>query len=190
MDIKVTLVAVVLLAGALSACTTTREVIQAVPDGIDIKQAQSSQTTDTKVRWGGDVVKVSNFNDHTLIEIIYRPLDSSSAPRTTGQSDGRFLARINQFIDPENAKPGRRITVRGVLGDWRTDKIGEFDYQYPLVSVEEYKIWPKQKPRPPRYRDPYWGYPYWYDPFWGYPFYPGWPHSDFINLRMHHRYYR
>ena len=181
---------VLMFAVILSACTSTREVIPPAPDGISIKQAQISQITGPNVRWGGEVVKVSNFSDHTLIEIVSRPLTSTSAPRTTGQSDGRFVARINQFIDPENAKPGRQITVRGVLRDWRTDKIGEFDYPYPLVSVEEYKIWPKQKPRTPRYRDPYWGYPYWYDPFWGHPFYPGWPHSDFINLRMHHWYYR
>ena len=174
------------LASALSACSTTKAVIPAVPDSPSIEQAKTDKQTDVLVRWGGEVVKLSNFSDYTLVEVLARSLDKASAPRLSDQSGGRFIARINQFLDPENLKAGRRITVRGTLSDWQSSQIGEYQYQYPLVMVDEFKIWPEQRYRPrPRHYDPYWPHPMWDHPY----FYRPWPHSDYMSLHYNYWYH-
>ena len=45
------------------------------------------------VRWGGAIASVENRRDETWIEIVERPLN-------TDKSAGRFLARVDGFLDP------------------------------------------------------------------------------------------
>ncbi len=179
------LIPLILLGNLLAGCSTTQEVIKAVPGSPSIQQAQHNSLLGVTVRWGGEVVQVSNFQDHTLVEVISRKLDSSSRPKRSDHSNGRFLARINQFIDPENLKPGREITLRGALVEWQAQLIGNHLYRYPLIATEEYKIWPQRPVYPDYDRYRY----YWYDPFWDYPYPPhhrGWIHPDYFDLHYHH----
>ena len=48
----------------------------------------------SEVRWGGVSSKVENKSDHTWIEIVRQNLQDNGRPRSSGKSDGRFIARF------------------------------------------------------------------------------------------------
>lgn len=162
---------------AVSACTTSSAIRTPVVDSPTVEQARNNRETLKLIRWGGTIVSVENKADHTLIEIVDRPLTRFGTPKISNKSNGRFLAKSHQFIDPENARAEQSITVSGTLTEYKTGMIGEYEYVYPVVEINEYKIWPQSN------RQYHGGYnnPYWYDPYWG-P-YPYWYHGHYFRYR-------
>lgn len=136
-----------------------------------------------RVRWGGTIANTENKKDETWLEIVERDLDRSGRPYGSDRSGGRFLARLPGFLEPTVYAQGRLITVSGVLEPNVTRRIGEHDYTFAVVNVQEHYLWPKQQPR--RYADP--GPPPWwyYDPWfplgwsWGLHYYPHHHHHFF-----------
>lgn len=62
----------------------------------------------------------------------------------------------------------REITVVGELVRTEILKIGEYDYEYPVIEVENYYLWPPRAERVDM-RPPY----YWpYHPYYGWPYHP------------------
>jgi outer membrane lipoprotein len=145
--------------------------IREVPAGnIPLEQALKNpeQRRGTAVRWGGAISSVENRRDETWIEIVERPLDGGGQPRDTDKSAGRFLARVQGFLDPAIFAPKRLVTVAGALEGVSTRTIGEHLYTYPVVRADSTYLWPV----PPKTEQPYYYPPYWYDPWypWGYPY--------------------
>lgn len=125
------------------------------------------------VRWGGSIASVMNQSDgSTLLEIVSRPLYSGGRPIHDDRSEGRFLAVLDGFLDPEIVTAGRDVTVLGKLAGRKPGKIGESDYVFPVVYIQDYRIWKPVVTLPPRH------FPYWthYPPF-GHadPFRRDWP---------------
>jgi outer membrane lipoprotein len=118
------------------------------------------------VRWGGTITTLENQANETWIEIIGRELDRSGEPRGTDRSSGRFFAIVDGFLDPALYSEGRELTVAGVVDGETTRKIGDYDYTFPLVRVDDYLLWPLRA-EPDMYDYP----PYWYYDPWG-PWYP------------------
>lgn len=120
------------------------------------------------VRWGGAIASIENRRDETWIEIVERPLDTNGQPRDTDQSAGRFLARVQGFLDPAIFAPKRLVTAAGTLDGNSTRTIGEHPYTYPVVRADSIYLWPV----PPKTGRAYYYPPYWYDPWypWGYPY--------------------
>jgi outer membrane lipoprotein len=120
------------------------------------------------VRWGGAIASIENRRDETWIEIVERPLDADGQPRDTDQSAGRFLARVQGFLDPAIFAPKRLVTAAGKLDGNSTRTIGEHPYTYPVVHTDSIYLWPV----PVRTEYLYYYPPYWYDPWypWGYPY--------------------
>lgn len=115
-----------------------------------------------EVRWGGVISRVENRADETWIEIVRYQLSDSGRPRSSGDSDGRFIASFRDFIDPVVYEVGRPLTVVGKIADRTTRNIGDYDYLFAVVAVEGSFLWKKQSDL--RYT-PY-PYYYWhYDPF-------------------------
>ncbi len=91
----------------------------------------------------GDILKTQNTQQQTSIEILQKPQDRFEAPLITDQTDGRFIARCDQYLDPAVYDQGRQITVAGkVLGSY-AGQVGEADYLYPLISCAEIHLWPR-----------------------------------------------
>ena len=129
----------------------------------------------TEVRWGGVISKVENKADRTWVEIVRRELRDDGRPFTGGKSDGRFIASFEKFADPLVYEEGRPLTVVGTIEAKTSRPIGEYDYQFPVVTVEGSFLWKKHLPAPAAaYPPPYW----YYDPW----FYHPWPY-------YHHRHY-
>jgi len=122
---------------------------------------------DTRVRWGGEIAKVENQRAETWLEIVEHPLQRSGRPRDVSNSEGRFIARITGFLDPAIYDAGRQVTVIGTLTDKIQRTIGEYPYQFPVVTVENYQLWEERRdPEVIYYHDPFWSPWYWPRPYY------------------------
>lgn len=159
----------------LSACSSSipsqiRDAPQNAPVLAEAQQRNDELIGQT-VRWGGNIQRIENRQDNSRLEIIAFPLGSDGRPLDTDQTQGRFIADINHFIEPEVYTEGRQITVYGRLQGTEHHAIGEFTYNYPVVRVEHYYLWPIKQVIDHRddWRYEPWPYPYYYP---GYPWYP------------------
>jgi outer membrane lipoprotein len=161
-----------LLAGCASQ--VPRAVSEPPPRNLSVAEVRAKQgPIGAQVRWGGTIAKVENYKTETWIEVVERPLDNDGRPQQLDQSGGRFLARVDGFLDPAIYAPGRQITVAGLLQENTTRQIGDYTYTFPVVKVISFYLWPplsKQVYHDPWY-DPW--YP-WHDPFYD-PWYPYFP---------------
>ena len=163
-----------LLSVILYGCTTSTAIRTPVIDSITLDQAREIKQTGKLVRWGGIVVGIKNKSDHSIIEIVEKPLTRHGVPKITKKTGGRFLARSDEFLEPEDIKPGRYITVSGQVNNYQTGQIGDYEYEYPVVEMNEYKLWPVNN-----YRNHYrYNSFYHHDPFYG--------HYRFRHRRHHH----
>lgn len=166
----------------LTACASDlpREISEqpAVKLGVNDARDNIDRMRGTKVRWGGSIASVENHAAETWMEIVELPLNRYGRPIETDRSGGRFIARIDGFLDPHVYTSGRQITVAGTLEKTVAHAIGDYPYTFPLIKADAYHLWPPEAAVPPYYYDPYW-----YDPWypWGYP--PPYPY-------YHPRWYR
>lgn len=140
------------------------------PDQVRNNQDQANGAS---VRWGGIIVEVINNETETWLEILALPLSDSSKPVSDRQnSQGRFIAKTEQFLDPEIYQKGLRITFIGLVSSTLEGKVGERPYVYPVLNVQSHYLWPKRSYYPRRYISPGFWY-YGFHPYWrfGYPFY-------------------
>jgi len=115
---------------------------------------------------GGVIIGAKNLKEGTLIEVLQKPADRRGRPRDVDQSDGRFMALYEDYLDVAIYSEGREVTVAGEVKGKRVLPLGEIEYAYPLISIKEIYLWPpKTKER--FYLYPYWDYPRWYHPYWG-----------------------
>lgn len=115
------------------------------------------------VIFGGVIVKTTNKPEGTLLEVYQTRLDSSYRPTDIDTSGGRFLALYKGFLDNEIYRPGRKVTIAGIVRGEKVMKLGELDYHYPYLEVTEINLFAEVLPRP--------GFPYprgyyspWYPP--------------------------
>ena len=101
------------------------------------------------VIWGGKVIEIQNQGGFTEIVALQLELDSKYRPTDSDKSQGRFLIRSDQFLDPVIYPPGTLITVVGRLQGVEKRLIGEMEYQYPVIDVVEIQKYdPQQKSKP------------------------------------------
>ena len=136
-----------------------------------------------KVVLGGMIVETRNLKDATEIEVVEKDLDCFGYPNSSDQSRGRFVFRKRGYLEAEIFKKGRMITGGGTLVASQSGKIEETEYQFPVIEVEELKLWDP----------PYSGYgypPYGYNPNWaGWGMYTYYPYPPFRFRRFYYPYY-
>ena len=163
----------------LSGCATSPPDAISVTPAVDLSLTQVRTDVagyvNQRVRWGGTIVAVQNRSSDTQIEIVARTLDDYGRPRVSGESLGRFIARVDGFLDPAVYARDREITVAGTIEGKLTRAVGDYPYDYVVVHADARKLWEPRLSRP-YYRDPF--YDPFYDPFWPgrygpwYPWYP------------------
>lgn len=126
---------------------------------------------------GGEIASVTNGKGENTLEVVQFPLGRDEYPDTDRRSYGRFLAVTKEFLDPVVYKQGKMVTIFGQVQGKRSQKIGETDYVYPVISILELYLWPPEPmvvtsplgPLPGPYYDPWWYYgnpdPFWYSPY-------------------------
>lgn len=134
---------------------------------------------------GGLIIAVETAREATTLEVMRYTLDHWGEPRRVDEASGRFLARVDRFLDPELYKPGRFVTLTGTVAGKDTREVSGVPYTYPLFTIGEIYLW--QYPigaydaRVHGYfyfTSPYYS-PYYYVP-WGYgrPYYWSGPYYD------------
>jgi outer membrane lipoprotein len=127
----------------LAACAPA-PIYKATPTTLNVipmQVAHSPEQYKGEVIWGGSVIGVRNFPDHTEVEVLAYPLDSSQRPQTNAQPQGRFLAIYGGYIEALNYPSGSLVTVSGGLNGSRSDSVDQAAYVYPLVSVAQSHRW-------------------------------------------------
>jgi outer membrane lipoprotein len=101
----------------------------------------NEQHLNKKVVWGGMIVDTRNFKDSSQIELLNYPLDSNGEPIRSAQAQGRFIIKVNGFLDPAQYNSGRWLSALGIVRPSEAGKIGDVSYQYPVMQAEQVHIW-------------------------------------------------
>ncbi|KPV40084.1 hypothetical protein AN478_07965 [Thiohalorhabdus denitrificans] len=136
---------------ALAACASTPRfpvdegVVEVTPREAkrDMPSLEGSQ-----VLWGGVIVNATNLEERTRLEILAYPLDGRQKPDVEADPQGRFLAEAEGYLETADYTPGRRVTVSGTLKGTRKGRIGEAEYTYPVVAVEDKELWAEDRRSP------------------------------------------
>jgi outer membrane lipoprotein len=94
---------------------------------------------------GGEVLNAKRLRDSTQIELLQLPFKDDEEPsRDRQQSQGRFLALQQEFLDPATMVQGTRVTIVGEVSGAKTDRLDDVEYRYPTLIVKHLHIWPVQ----------------------------------------------
>jgi outer membrane lipoprotein len=156
----------------LAGCSVTPSIfntaIEGSPEITAVMADDATDFTGQQVRWGGEIIAVRNQTDETWIEVLQRPLSSSGRP-TEKPSEGRFFIKLAGFVEPVDYSEGKTITAVGELSGFISQKVGEFDYRYPVIatSSENHKLWQEVRDTSTWHVRPslYWDWPWYYSPY-------------------------
>lgn len=165
------------LVTALSACQSNipeqiRQGIESSPSVAQVREAPQKYVSQS-IRWGGLILETENRQDTSRLTVMALPLSDKGKPRIYDQSPGRFIAVINKFVEPLEFSRDRQITFSGIISGAEKIKVGDFPYEYPVIQVDQYHLWPKPVPTVDPYYPDYWRYDPWYYPGfspWYYPY--------------------
>lgn len=132
----------------------------------DLKAAPSEYIGRT-VMIGGSVIRAKRTGAGTELELLQLP-SSKEGPATEErlQSEGRFLAVREAFLDPASLPEGTPVTVIGTVTGETTRQLDETDYTYPILEVKHIIDWNTVASQRRRDRSPYYGA--YYPPSYGY----------------------
>ena len=147
--------------------------------GISQVRADPGAFVGKQVRWGGVILSLDHTSTMSRLNIVTFPLDDEGRPVGQGGSPGRFIAEVGGFLEPTVYGKDRDITVVGEIQNIETQRVGGYDYEYPVVAAETLHLWPKKPVRTDYSR----GY---YRPYYRsyYPFYP-WHFYHFHRHKRH-----
>ena len=100
---------------------------------------------DQYVLWGGTLLSGTNFKDSTELEILAYPLDDYSEPIENSKSFGRFIAIDSGYLELGEYAKDRQVSFVGQLVELRKGKVGDSDYVYPVIAIQQIKLWPIEK---------------------------------------------
>jgi len=140
---KLYLISICLL---LSACTSLPPAFDNAPaTEVTYNQVREDLAGyhNTLVRWGGVIVNVENVDDASLMEITHYPLDHYGRPQIDETSEGRFVIKSVELLDPETYAAEREIIVLGVIdGDIERTMSNETRVLLPLINSTAIHLWP------------------------------------------------
>ena len=91
---------------------------------------------------GGEVLKASTTDGGTVLEVLQLPLEEGQKPaRERTESQGRFLARQEGFLDSATVGDRARITIVGQVTGATTQRLDEVDYRYPTLDIKHLHRW-------------------------------------------------
>ena len=115
----------------------------------------------------GIILGSKNTKEGTLIEILQKTANMEGRPKDVDESDGRFLALYNGYLDVAIYSRGREVVFAGEVKGKRILPLDEIEYTYPLISIKEIHLFKAQKETFYAYPYPHWYYPPWYYyPYW------------------------
>jgi hypothetical protein len=82
---------------------STRSIPPSITDAhvVNVPYNEANSHKDDVVRWGGLITDIENEENHSLIRVEFHPLDESGHPQLDQPSEGEFVIKTSEFIDPE-----------------------------------------------------------------------------------------
>ena len=111
-------------------------------DSFQQLQEQPEQYRGETAMLGGKIVSVRVEAGVTELVVLQLAMGNGTRPTDNDKSQGRFLVRSAQFMDPAIYPQGTLITVVGRIMGSETRDIGQMPYRYPVIDVIELKKWP------------------------------------------------
>lgn len=146
----------------IAGCSTWEDQVDWL--SYDVARQEPEARKGGPIRWTGIIADTRVLASGTDVEIVLLPLDYTGQPLQRHSSPGRFIAHFEQMLDPVLYAKGLSILVQGSFQGMQLGKIGEQDYRFPLVRVDQHKLWPPHQDVEVRYwHDPYYSdgpYPY------------------------------
>ncbi|EGU33281.1 putative outer membrane lipoprotein Slp [Vibrio ichthyoenteri ATCC 700023] len=139
----VRLVTVGLFSIAMLGCASLPENLKtANPDVVtDYQTWQSAPQSNYQLRLGGVIAAVTNLPQQTRIEVVNLPINASGKPDINQEPNGRFVAYVEGFADPVTLSKGRLVTLLGAADGSEKGKVGQFDYDFPVMQATGYHLW-------------------------------------------------
>jgi len=129
---------------ALVACAPA-PIYKPAADAVTAAPFQVAQSPEQfahrQVIWGGRIVGVNNLADHSEVEMLAYPLDSSQRPKANDSGNGRFIAVMPGYVEPLDYPAGALMTISGSLSGSRAGQVGQANYTFPLVQVNQSHVW-------------------------------------------------
>jgi outer membrane lipoprotein len=110
-------------------------------------QRNPEQYMGRSVLFGGTIVRAGNDAAGSWVEVLQRPLGYRLEPKLNDQTGGRLLLKSNEIWDDQIFSKGRKITLVGKVEGTETRSLDEIAYDYPILSVKEYHLWPQGRTR-------------------------------------------
>jgi len=96
------------------------------------------------VIWGGRILKTVNDTNDEFISVLQAPLDQWERPESTKLSQGRFIIKSSDFLDPAVYRTGAKITIAGELTGLEAQNVGKKRYSFPVVTLRDVYFWRPQ----------------------------------------------
>jgi outer membrane lipoprotein len=98
------------------------------------------------VIWGGVIIKVVNHPGGSDLFLWETPLDLSGRPKGREYSEGEFIAKTSQSLDPQIYTSGRKISVAGEVTGEELGSYNNAPYIYPVIKIRESHLWKTEIP--------------------------------------------
>ena len=133
----------------LSACAGTPDYAKYGASAVTPQRVsmQPQLATGKPVLWGGVIMKTVNLKDRTQLEVLAYPLDGNERPQIDQAPLGRFIAEQPGYLEPASFASQRQVTVVGVVTGTLPGRVGDSDYNYPVVTVRRHTLWPRLRHR-------------------------------------------
>ena len=97
---------------------------------------------DSSIHWGGVIIDIQHLEKHSLVEVLYYPLDHLGRPQLTKIHDGRFIIKSTEFFDPFVYTKNAQISVIGKLSGDIERTFGKRSIQVPVLLAQNIYVWP------------------------------------------------
>jgi len=143
--------ALVLVAVFGAGCATSpfpQDLARSADRALTVRELRSDTLAHVGARviLGGEVLVTTPKPGETEIEVLSRPLRAADVPERSDSTNGRFLVRTPEFLDPAIYAPGRRLTILGTVAGRSERRVGDVPYAYPVINAERIKLWPRDTP--------------------------------------------
>ena len=141
-SIRLFLIAASLLLGACSTLPPAFEDARIKDISYAQVSADAQHYKNTLVRWGGVVVEVKQEDKDSIMQVLYYPLDYYGRPDIDKPSEGYFLVKSTQTLDPKIFFASREIVVVGAIAG-KTEPAAESGRAgLPLLNATTIHLWP------------------------------------------------
>lgn len=132
--------------GLLSGCASvlSDEVLESEPTAsFAWVRDNPGQSVGKRVILGGRLLGLHKNGGQSYLEVLEHPLDSQLRPMVGDHSEGRFLIKMADGTDPSIWAEDRLVTLAGRVEGVQARALGQTQYHYPVLTLEEVHLWPE-----------------------------------------------